>query len=63
MDEGVADPNRIGATGESDGGGVSLELETLKDRVMSTSGALSPWTSPAGTALHIAAAAPVIRRQ
>ncbi len=60
VDEGVADPNRIGATGESYGGGVSLELATLKDRVMDASGALSPWRSPAGTPLHIAAAAPVI---
>ncbi len=60
VDEGVADPNRIGATGESYGGGVSLELATLKDRVMNTDGTLSPWRSPAGTPLHIAAAAPVI---
>jgi len=60
VDEGVADPNHIGATGESYGGGVSLELATLKDRVMNTDGTLSPWTSPAGTPLHIAAAAPVI---
>jgi dienelactone hydrolase len=60
VDEGVADPNRIGATGESYGGGVSLELATLKDRVMNTSGALIPWTSPNGVPLHIAAAAPVI---
>ncbi len=60
VDEGVADPNRIGATGESYGGGVSLELATLKDRVMNANGSLSPWTSPAGTPLHIAAAAPVI---
>ena len=27
----MADPNRIGATGESYGGGVSLELATLKN--------------------------------
>jgi dienelactone hydrolase len=60
VDEGVADPDRIGATGESYGGGVSLELATLNDRVMNTNGTLSPWTSPAGTSLHIAAAAPVI---
>jgi dienelactone hydrolase len=60
VDEGVADPNHIGATGESYGGGVSLELATLNDRVMNTDGTLSPWTSPDGTPLHIAAAAPVI---
>jgi dienelactone hydrolase len=60
VDEGVADANRIGATGESYGGGVSLELATLKDRVMNADGTLTPWTSPAGTPLRIAAAAPVI---
>lgn len=60
VDEGVADPNRIGATGESYGGGLSLELATLNNRVMNIDGSLSPWTSPAGTPLHIAAAAPVI---
>jgi dienelactone hydrolase len=60
VDEGVADPNRIGVTGESYGGGVSLELATLNSRVMNADGTLSPWTSPDGTPLHIAAAAPVI---
>ncbi len=53
-------PKQIGVTGESYGGGVSLELATLKNRVMNTDGTLSPWKSPNGTALHIAAAAPVI---
>jgi hypothetical protein len=60
VDSAVVDPSRIGATGESYGGGVSLELATLKDRVMNPDGTLSPWTSPGGTPLHIAAAAPVI---
>ena len=60
VDDGVADANRIGATGESYGGGVSLELATLKDRVMNADGMLVSWTSPAGAPLHIAAAAPVI---
>ena len=46
VDEGIADPNRIGATGESYGGGVSLELATLKDRVMNTDGTLSPVDQP-----------------
>ncbi|HEX7355827.1 MAG TPA: CocE/NonD family hydrolase [Mycobacteriales bacterium] len=58
VDEGIADPNRIGVTGESYGGGVTLELATLNDRVMNADGSLSPWTSPNGTPLHIAAAAP-----
>ena len=60
VDDGVVDPNRIGATGESYGGGVSLELATLKNRIMNADGTLSPWRTPKGTALHLAAAAPVI---
>ena len=47
-------------TGESYGGGVSLALATLRDRVMNADGSVSPWRSPAGTPLRIAAAAPVI---
>lgn len=58
VDEGYVDPNRVGVTGESYGGGVSLELATLKDRVMMPDGSLQPWSSPAGVPLHIAAAAP-----
>jgi hypothetical protein len=60
VDEGLINPNAIGVTGESYGGGVSLELATLNDRVMYPDGSLHPWRSPAGTPLHIAAAAPVI---
>jgi hypothetical protein len=60
VDDGVVDPNRIGATGESYGGGVSLELATLKSRIMNADGTLSPWRTPNGRALHLAAAAPVI---
>jgi dienelactone hydrolase len=60
VDEGAVNPAAIGATGESYGGGVSLELATLENRVMNADGSLSPWTSPAGKPLHIAAAAPVI---
>ena len=58
VDEGLVDANRIGAVGESYGAGVSLDLATLKDRVMNLDGSFSPWTSPKGTPLHIAAAAP-----
>ncbi|HEY2161832.1 MAG TPA: hypothetical protein VGH24_11035, partial [Solirubrobacteraceae bacterium] len=59
-DQGLANPSAIGVTGPSYGGGVSLELATLKDRVMNPNGTLSPWRSPAGKPLRIAAAAPVI---
>jgi len=58
VDEGIADPNHIGANGESYGAGASLGLATLNDRIMNLDGSLSPWTSSKGTPLHIAAAAP-----
>ena len=58
VDEGIADRNRIGAQGESYGAGASLALATLNDRVMNADGTLSPWTSPGGMPLHLAAAAP-----
>lgn len=57
-DEGVIDPQRIGATGGSYGGGISLQLGALKDRVELPDGTLRPWTSPKGTAMRIAATAP-----
>jgi dienelactone hydrolase len=60
VDAGIASPTKIGATGPSYGGGVSLELATLKDRVMNADGSLHPWTSPNGTPMSIAAAAPVV---
>src|SRR5260370_12600860 len=70
----VVDPQRIGATGASYGGGLSLMLATLKDRIMCggsetrahppckkhSDGDLVPWTSPAGTPMHTAAAAPIV---
>lgn len=58
VDEGIADPDKVGVTGDSLGAGVSLELATLNDRVMNADGSLSPWTSPDGRPVHIAAAAP-----
>ena len=60
VDEGLVNANKIGVTGESYGGGVSLELATLNNRIMKPDGKLAPWRSPKGKPLHIAAAAPVI---
>ena len=60
VDEGVADRRRIGVTGDSYGGGQSLMLAALRDRVMLEDGSLAPWRSPAGKRLRLAAAAPVI---
>jgi hypothetical protein len=59
-DQGIIDPQRIGATGGSYGGGQSMALAVLRDRVMNLDGSLSPWASPQGKAMRIAAAAPTI---
>jgi predicted acyl esterase len=59
-DEGVTQPQRIGATGPSYGGGISMALAALKDRIMLPDGSLAPWTSPSGLAMRIAASAPEI---
>ena len=60
VDEGVADPAKLAVTGDSYGGGQSLMLAALSDRVMEPDGTLAPWRSPKGTPLKLAAAAPVI---
>jgi fermentation-respiration switch protein FrsA (DUF1100 family) len=58
VDQGVADAGALAATGISYGGGTSLQLATLRDRVRLPSGAYAAWTSPAGRPLRIAAAWP-----
>jgi hypothetical protein len=60
VDEGLVQPARIGATGGSYGGGKSMALAALNDRVMLPDGSLAPWTSPQGTPMRLAAAAPII---
>ncbi len=57
-DEGVISPHEIGATGGSYGGGMSLQLGSLKDRVQLPDGELIPWVSPKGKPMSIAATAP-----
>ncbi len=59
VDEGLALP-RIGVTGTSYGGGTTMLLATLKDRVMLPDGRFVPWRSPAGVPMRVAAAAPRI---
>jgi predicted acyl esterase len=59
-DEGVTQPTRIGVTGSSYGGGISMALAALRDRVMLADGSLAPWRSPNGLSLRVAAAAPDI---
>jgi fermentation-respiration switch protein FrsA (DUF1100 family) len=58
VDQGVARPDALGVTGVSYGGGASLMLAVLGDRVRLPNGSMQPWTSPAGVPLSIAAAWP-----
>jgi Acetyl xylan esterase (AXE1) len=60
--EGLIDPQRIGVTGGSYGGGISMALAALKDRKMieAGDGTLIPWVSDGGKAMRIAAAQPDI---
>lgn len=59
-DAGVVDGTKVGVTGGSYGGGVSLDLAVLRDRVVLPDGTLAPWTSPAGRPMRIAGAVPWI---
>jgi len=59
VDAGLAEPD-IGVTGVSYGGGQSMMLATLKDRVMLPDGSLTAWESPGGTPMSVAAAVPII---
>jgi predicted acyl esterase len=60
-DEGLIDGQRIGATGGSYGGGLSMALASLKDRMMLPDGQLVPWTSPVNALpMRIAAAVPIV---
>lgn len=60
VDDGVVNPARIGATGGSYGGGLSMALAALRNRVMMEDDSLVPWVSPDGTPISLAAAAPEI---
>lgn len=60
VDEGLVDPRRIGATGGSYGGGMSMALAALRNRTMMPNGSLVPWISPDGQTMRIAAAAPEV---
>ncbi|MDQ3725955.1 MAG: acetylxylan esterase [Actinomycetota bacterium] len=58
VDEGAAQPQKIGATGVSYGGGLSMALAALRNRTMLEDDKLVPWTSPKGTPMELAAAVP-----
>jgi dienelactone hydrolase len=60
VDDGIADPQRIGATGGSYGGGMSMSLAALKNRVMLPNDTLVDWESPDGTNIELAGATPEI---
>jgi fermentation-respiration switch protein FrsA (DUF1100 family) len=60
VDEGIAKAGALAATGGSYGGGLSLQMATLRDRVRLPDNQLVPWTSPKGTPLSLAAAWPII---
>jgi fermentation-respiration switch protein FrsA (DUF1100 family) len=58
VDLGIAKPSALGVTGISYGGGQSLELAKLRDRIRKPDGSFAPWLSPGGRRLSIAAAWP-----
>jgi predicted acyl esterase len=57
-DEGIVKPKSIGVTGISYGGGQSIELAYLKNRIRLPNGEYQTWTSPAGKKMEITAAFP-----
>ncbi|MBK8293477.1 MAG: acetylxylan esterase [Solirubrobacterales bacterium] len=60
VDDGLVDPTKIAAVGGSYGGGMSMALGALKDRVMMPNDSLVPWESPDGTSMSLALALPNI---
>ncbi len=57
-DEKIAKPKAIGVTGISYGGGQSIELAYLKNRIRLPNGEFQPWKSPGGKTMEIKAAFP-----
>lgn len=58
VDEGIAVPDRLGATGISYGGGQSTILAFLRDRIRNPDESFAPWRSPKGAPMKLAAAWP-----
>jgi fermentation-respiration switch protein FrsA (DUF1100 family) len=58
VDQKITNRNSIGVTGISYGGGQSIELAYLKNRVRLPDGSFTSWTSPHGQPLQIKAAYP-----
>ncbi|MBN8866718.1 MAG: acetylxylan esterase [Solirubrobacterales bacterium] len=59
VDEGLVKPD-VASQGGSYGGGMSMALAALKDRIMLPNGSYAAWTSPEGTPMSIAVSAPTI---
>ena len=57
-DQGVTKPRDIGVTGISYGGGQSLELAFLRNRIRRLDDSFAPWRSPEGKPMEVAAAFP-----
>jgi predicted acyl esterase len=57
-DEKITRPKAIGVTGISYGGGQSIELAYLKNRVRLEDGEFEPWKSPGGKSMEVKAAFP-----
>jgi fermentation-respiration switch protein FrsA (DUF1100 family) len=55
VDEGIARPDALAATGISYGGGQTLMLAMLRDRIVTPTGATARWTTPTGRPLALAA--------
>lgn len=58
VDAGIAAPNKIVTTGDSYGGGQSWLLALGGSQILSPSGQTSPWRSPHGVPIRLAAAVP-----
>ena len=56
VDQLVARPDELGVTGISYGGGTTMQLAMLADRIRRPDGVTESWQSPDGVPLHIAAA-------
>ncbi len=57
-DEGLIEPDKIASTGGSYGGGMSMALAALKNRMMMPDGSLVAWESPGNTPMSLAVATP-----
>jgi predicted acyl esterase len=57
-DEGIVSPKKLGVTGISYGGGQSIELAYLKNRIRLPNGGFMPWRSAKGKKMEVKAAFP-----